>query len=185
MARVFDVAIRHGLKIKLHAEQLSDQKGTIMAAGMGALSVDHLECLNVDGIEALKGTRTVATLLPGAFYYTREAQKPPVAALKAAGIPMAIGTDCNPGTSPMTSPLLAMNMAAVLFGLGFEDCLRGMTKNAAQALGLHDEIGTLDEGKACDLAIWDVSDPAELVAGIGLHPLKMRVFAGQITELKP
>ena len=182
MARIFESAIRHGLKIKLHAEQLSDQKGAILAAQMGAVSVDHLEYIGPDGIAALAGSKTVATLLPGAYYYTRETQKPPISAMIDAEIPLAIGTDCNPGTSPMISPLLAMNMAAVLFGLGTETCLKGMTQNAAQALGQQDRIGTLDVGKACDLAIWDVAAPSELVAGIGLNPLKMRIFAGQITE---
>ena len=182
MARIFESAIRHGLKIKLHAEQLSDQKGAILAAQMGAVSVDHLEYIGPDGIAALAGSKTVATLLPGAYYYTRETQIPPISAMIDAEIPLAIGTDCNPGTSPMISPLLAMNMAAVLFGLGTETCLKGMTQNAAQALGQQDRIGTLDVGKACDLAIWDVAAPSELVAGIGLNPLKMRIFAGQITE---
>lgn len=177
--RVLAAARAHGLPVKLHAEQLSNLNGAALAARHGALSADHLEHLDAAGIAAMARSGTVATLLPGAFYFTREHRLPPVQALRDAGVPIAIASDCNPGTSPMASILLTANMAATLFRLTVAECLRGVTVNAARALGLHDRIGSLEPGKAADLAIWDISDPAELVYRIGANPLHSRVFAGQ------
>ena len=176
--RVFETARQLGLPVKLHAEQLSDQNGAALAAEFGALSADHLEYLNDSGIEAMAASGTVATLLPGAFYATRETKYPPVQSLRDKRVPIAIATDCNPGTSPMTSVLLAMNMAATFFHMTVDECLRGVTINAARALGRSSEIGSLEAGKACDLAIWDVETPAELVYRIGFNPLYARVFGG-------
>lgn len=176
--RVFAAARRHGLSVKLHAEQLSNSHGAALAASFDALSADHLEHLDEAGIAAMKASGTVATLLPGAFYFTRETKLPPIAALRAAGVPMAMATDCNPGTSPLTSLLLTMNMAATLFRMTIEECLMGVTRHAAMALGLAAEIGTLEAGKACDLAIWNVERPEQLVYPIGFNPLEARVFNG-------
>ncbi len=178
MERVFVAAKAHGLPIKLHAEQLSNSHGAALAARFGALSADHLEHLDDAGIAAMKAAETVAVLLPGAYYFTRETHLPPIAGLRAAGVPMALATDCNPGTSPLTSLLLAMNMGATLFRLTVEECLAGVTREAARALGLLGEVGTLEVGKACDLAIWDVDDLAELVYRIGFNPLHKRVWHG-------
>lgn len=179
VARVFDTARAEGLAIRLHAEQLSDQGGAVLAARYGALSADHLEYLGADGIAAMAEAGTVAVLLPGAFYALRETQLPPVDALRAAGVPMAVATDCNPGTSPVRSPLMMMNMAATLFGLTPEEALAGMTRHAAQALGLADETGTLEVGKAADLAVWDIAAPAELAYWIGGSPLRRRIVDGR------
>ena len=176
--RVFAAAAVLGLPVKLHAEQLSNLHGAELAARYRALSADHLEHLDEPGVAALAKAGTVATLLPGAFYFVRETKLPPIEALRAAGVPIAIATDCNPGTSPLTSLLLAMNMAATLFRLTVEECLLGVTRNAARALGLLQEIGTLEAGKACDLAIWDVERPAELVYRMGFNPLHARVWSG-------
>ncbi|MDH4743589.1 imidazolonepropionase [Sphingomonas sp. CBMAI 2297] len=177
--RVLEAARAHGLRVKLHAEQLSNQHGAALAASHGALSADHLEYLDDAGIAAMAAAGTVATLLPGAFYFVRETRLPPVQALRDAGVPIALATDCNPGTSPLTSPLLVMNMAATLFRLTVEECLAGVTREAARALGLHHEIGTIEPGKSCDLAIWDVERPAELVYRMGLNPLHARIWKGQ------
>ena len=177
--RVFAAAKAHGLPVKLHAEQLSNSHGAALAARFGALSADHLEHLDDGGIAAMKAAGTVAVLLPGAYYFTRETKMPPIAALRAAGVPMAVATDCNPGTSPLTSILLAMNMAATMFRMTVDECLAGVTRNAALALGLGGETGTLEAGKACDLAIWDVDDLAELVYRIGANPLHSRVRMGK------
>ncbi|MCI4591922.1 imidazolonepropionase [Sphingobium sp. BYY-5] len=177
-ARMFDAARRLGLPVKLHAEQLSNLHGARLAAESGALSADHLEHLDADGIAAMARAGTVATLLPGAFYFTRETKRPPVDGLRAAGVPIAIATDCNPGTSPLTSLLLAMNMGATLFRLTVEECLAGVTRNAARALGLSREVGTIEVGKSCDLAIWNVERPAELVYRMGLNPLHARIWKG-------
>ena len=177
--RVFMAAKAHGLAVKLHAEQLSNLHGAALAARYGALSADHLEHLDADGIAALRDAGTVATVLPGAFYFMRETIKPPIEALRAEGVPMAIATDCNPGTSPLTSILMAMNMAATLFRMTVDECLAGVTIHAAQALGLSHEVGTLEAGKACDLAIWDCEQPADLVYFMGFSPLHARVFQGQ------
>ncbi|MBN2971820.1 imidazolonepropionase [Roseomonas aeriglobus] len=179
VARVFAAAKRHGLPVKLHAEQLSNLHGAQIAAQHNALSADHLEWLDDEGIAAMAASRTVATLLPGAYYFTRETKLPPVEALRAAGVPIAVATDCNPGTSPLTSILLAMNMAATCFRLTVDECLRGVTIQAARALGLADRIGSLAPGKACDLAIWDIERPAELVYRIGFNPLHQRIRNGR------
>lgn len=176
--RVFEAAHAHGLPVKLHAEQLSNLHGAALAAEFGALSADHLEHLDDAGIDALARAGTVATLLPGAYYFVRETQAPPVAALRAAGVPIALATDCNPGTSPLTSPLLMMNMAATLFRLTVDECLAGVTREAARALGLLGETGTLEAGKRCDLAVWDIERPAELVYRMGFNPLHARVWGG-------
>jgi len=175
--RVLTTAIAHGLPVKLHAEQLSNLHGAALAARHGALSADHLEHLDAAGIAAMAASGTVATLLPGAFYFTREERCPPVQALRDAGVPIALATDCNPGTSPMASILLAMNMGATFFRLTVTECLRGVTVNAARALGTTG--GTLRPGQPADLAIWDISDPAELVYRIAANTLHARVFAGQ------
>ena len=159
IARVFDKAKALGLPVKLHAEQLSNLGGAKLAASYGALSADHLEYLDEDGAKAMAAAGTVAVLLPGAFYALNEKQKPPVKALREAGVPIAIATDCNPGTSPLTSLLLTMNMSATLFGLTVEECLAGATRQAARALGLLETTGTLEAGKSADLAIWDIADP--------------------------
>jgi imidazolonepropionase len=177
-ARVFAAAAAHGLPVKLHADQLSDLGGAGLAARFRALSADHIEYANEASLDAMAAAGTVATLLPGAFYFVRETKLPPIEGLRARGIPIALATDCNPGTAPMTSILLVMNMAATLFRLTVTECLAGVTRNAAAALGLGERIGTLEAGKACDLAIWDIERPAELVYRIGFNPLHQRVFNG-------
>lgn len=177
---VFSAARENGLAVKLHAEQLSNQHGAAMAARYQALSADHLEYLDDAGIAAMAAAGTVAVLLPGAFYFLREKQLPPIEKLRAAGVRMAVAGDCNPGTSPMTSPLMALNMACTLFRLTPEEALAGMTREAAFALGLADEIGTLHVGKQADLAIWDVKHPAELCYWLGAPLLRERVFAGRV-----
>ena len=176
---VFEAAKAKGLSIKIHAEQLSNLGGAALAAGMGALSADHLEYLDEAGVIAMAKAGTVAVVLPGAFYFLRETQKPPIALLRQHGVPIALATDANPGSSPLTSPLLVMNMACTLFRLTPEEALAGLTRHAAQALGLSDEIGTLEAGKACDLAIWDIERPAELAYRIGFNPLYARIWNGQ------
>lgn len=178
-ARVFDAARAHGLPVKLHAEQLSNCGGSKLAARYGALSVDHIEHLEDEGVAAIAKSGTVAVLLPGAFYFLREKQKPPVEQLRRAGVPMAVATDANPGSAPLTSLLLAMNMGATLFGLTVAECILGVTRNAARALGLSAEIGTLEPDKWCDLAIWDVERPAELPYRMGMSPLHRRVWRGR------
>lgn len=175
----FSAARTHGLEVKLHAEQLSNLHGAALAARYRALSADHLEYLDDAGIAAMANAGTVAVLLPGAFYFLRETQLPPIAKLRAAGIALAVAGDCNPGTSPITSPLAALNMACTLFRLTPEEALAGMTRHAARALNLQDEIGTLEIGKACDLAVWNVNRPAELAYWLGADLLRARVFNGQ------
>lgn len=175
---LFEKARALGLPVKLHAEQLSNLGGAAMAASYGALSSDHLEYLDEAGVKAMAAAGSVAVLLPGAFYTLKEKQHPPMAALRAAGVPLALATDCNPGTSPLTSLLLTMNMGATLFAMTVAECLMGVTANAARALGLADEIGTLEAGKAADIAIWDVDAPAELVYRIGFNPLSRLYIAG-------
>lgn len=176
--RVFEAATRASLPVKLHAEQLSNLGGAALAARFGALSADHLEHLDEAGVLAMQAAGTVATLLPGAYYFTREHQLPPIDLLREHDVPIAIATDCNPGTSPLTSLLLAMNMGATLFRLTVAECLLGVTRNAARALGL-DDRGTLETGKRCDLAIWSIDRPAELVYRMGANPLHARIWSGQ------
>lgn len=177
IARVFDVAKELGLPIKLHAEQLSWLGGAALAARYGALSADHVEYANADDAKAMAVSGTVAVLLPGAFYTLRETQMPPVSAFREAGVPMALATDCNPGSSPVTSLLLTMNMGCTLFRMTPEEALRGVTVNAARALGL-DDCGVIAPGKRADLAIWDVTDLSELSYRIGFNPLQARIFGG-------
>nr|WP_309083545.1 imidazolonepropionase [Chelativorans sp.] len=179
MERVFAKAQALGLPVKLHAEQLSNLGGAKLAASFSALSADHLEYLDQEGVAAMKTAGTVAVLLPGAFYTLRETQAPPVAELRGAGVPIAIATDCNPGSSPLSSLLLAMNMACTLFRLTPEEALAGVTREAARALGLADEIGTIAPGKRAELAVWDVEHPAELSYRIGFNPL-YRLFLGDV-----
>ncbi len=179
VSRVFAAAQAHGLPMRIHAEQLSNLGGAAMAARHGALSADHLEHLDAAGIAAMAKAGTVATLLPGAYYFCRETHLPPVAGLRAAGVPIALATDCNPGTSPLTSLLLAMNMAATLFRLTVAECWMGVTVNAARALGLAGETGALAPGLSADIAIWDASSPAELVYRIGARPLQTRIWKGR------
>ena len=177
IARVLDAAKALGLPVKLHAEQLSWLGGSALAARYGALSADHLEYATAEDAKAMAASGTVAVLLPGAFYTLRETQMPPVAAFREAGVPMALATDCNPGSSPVTSLLLTMNMGCTLFRLTPEEALRGLTANAARALGLAD-CGVIAPGKRADLAVWDVSDPAELSYRIGFNPIHARIFGG-------
>ncbi len=179
IGRLFAAAASHKLPVKLHAEQLSNSHGARLAADHRALSADHLEYLDEDGIAALARSGTVATVLPGAFYFMNETRRPPIDALRDRQVPIALATDCNPGTSPLTSILLVMNMGATLFHLTVEECLAGVTRNAARALGLGHRIGTLEAGKRCDLAIWDIERPAELVYRMGYNPLHARIWSGQ------
>ena len=179
--RVFKAAEEHGLRVKLHAEQLSNQHGAALAAEHRALSADHLEHLDEAGARAMAEAGTVAVLLPGAFYALQEDRKPPVQMLRDHGVAMAVATDCNPGTSPLLSPTLAMNMACTLFGLTPEEALAGMTVNAARALGLEAEIGTIAPGKAADLCVWRLESLAELGYWIGLPGPERRLYAGDDT----
>lgn len=178
--QVFEAAKQHGLAIKIHAEQLSNQYGAELAAHNGALSADHIEHLDEAGIAAMRAAGTVAVLLPGAYYFTRETVLPPIQGLRDAGVPMALATDCNPGTSPLTSPLLTMNMGATLFRMTVDECIAGFTREAARALGRANRVGKLAAGMDCDLAIWDIDAPADLVYRIGFNPLHARVWRGQI-----
>lgn len=178
-ARVFDAAHRLGLPVKLHAEQLSDQGGAALVAGHQGLSADHLEWLSPQGVAAMARAGTVAVLLPGAFYFLRETRLPPVQALRDAGVPLAVATDCNPGTAPMPSILAALNMACVLFRLTPLEALRGATCQAAAALGLLREVGTLSVGKAADFALWAIERPADLCYALGFNPCTQVVNAGR------
>ncbi len=179
VARLFDAADALGLPVKLHAEQLSDLKGAVLAARHNALSADHLEYLGPDGIAAMAAAGSVAVILPGAFYTLRETQAPPIADLRAAGFPMAIATDCNPGSSPMTSLPLAMNMACTLFRMTPLEALQGATIHAARALGMTDR-GTIAAGQRADLGMWDAAHPAELAYRIGATALHSRIFGGRL-----
>ncbi len=180
--RLFTAARRLGLPVKLHAEQLSLLGGAALAARHGALSADHLEYLDEEGVRAMAGAGTVAVLLPGAFYCLRETQQPPVAALRSHRVPIAVATDLNPGSSPVHSLLTAVNLACLLFGLTPEEGLAGVTREAARALGMADEIGTLEVGKRGDLALWDLEEPAELVAYLGGRPKVRRFIDGRPAE---
>lgn len=179
VARVFDCARSLKLPVKLHADQLSNMHAAALAAGYRALSADHLEFTDAAGVAALAAAGTVAVLLPGAFHFLRQRQAPPVQALRRAAVPMAIASDCNPGTSPLSSLLTAMNLAAVQFGLSTAECLAGVTREAARALGVLADRGSIEVGKSCDLAIWNVEQPAALVYSLGSRPLYERVWRGQ------
>jgi imidazolonepropionase len=181
-AQVFSAARALGLPVRLHADQLSNLGGATLAARFGALSADHLEYASDEGVAAMAGAGTVAVLLPGAFYFIREKQVPPVDSFRRHGVPMALATDSNPGSSPLTSLLLAMNMGATLFRLTVDECIAGVTREAARALGMMTEVGSLEAGKWCDLAIWDIERPAELVYRLGFNPLHARVWRGEIQE---
>jgi imidazolonepropionase len=181
-AQVFSAARALGLPVRLHADQLSNLGGATLAARFGALSADHLEYASDEGVAAMAGAGTVAVLLPGAFYFIREKQVPPVDSFRRHGVPMALATDSNPGSSPLTSLLLAMNMGATLFRLTVDECIAGVTREAARALGMMTEVGSLEAGKWCDLAIWDIERPAELVYRMGFNPLHARVWRGEIRD---
>lgn len=176
--RLFKAAAHHGFRVRLHAEQLSNQHGAALAAKYHALSVDHLEYLDEAGAKALAAAGSVAVLLPGAFYALQETRKPPVALLRKHKVPIAIATDCNPGTSPMLSPTLAMNFACTVFGLTPEEALKGMTINAARALGLAHSVGSIAAGKAADLCVWSIESLSELGYWIGLPGPERRIFNG-------
>ena len=175
--RVFEAAQRLGLPVKLHAEQLSDQGGAALAASFHALSCDHLEWLSADGVRAMTAAGTVAVLLPGAFYFLRETKLPPVQALRDAGVPIALASDHNPGSSPGLSLLLMLNMACTLFRMTPEEALRGVTAHGARALGLHDR-GTLAPGQRADFVAWDLAHPNELAYWFGHNPCRRRIVAG-------
>lgn len=177
IARVFDVARALGLPVKLHAEQLSNLGGAKLAASYGALSADHIEYLDEDGVKAMAESDTVAVLLPGAFYTLRETQAPPIDLLRKHGVAMALATDINPGSSPLNSLLLTLNMGCTLFRMTPEEALRGATQNAARALGLND-AGIVAAGMRADMAVWDIKHPAELSYRIGFNPLHSRIFGG-------
>jgi imidazolonepropionase len=177
--RLFIAAKAAGLAVKLHADQLSDTGGAKLVADFDGLSADHIEYSHPDGIAAMAKAGTIAVLLPGAFYAIGETQKPPVGALREAGVPMAIATDANPGSSPMLSILTAANMACALFGLTVEEAFAGITREAARALGLGERLGTIEHGRIADLAIWDVERPAEIIQWIGRRPLHGRILGGE------
>lgn len=182
--RVFKAAKNLGLAVKLHAEQLSDLQGSALAARYGALSADHLEYVSEEGVKAMSGSGTVAVLLPGAFYFLRETRVPPVDLLRRYSVPIALSTDCNPGSSPAVSLLLMLNMACTFFRLTPEEALAGVTRNGARALGRHHEIGTLEPGKDADFVNWDISEPAELSYCIGANPMLHVVRRGNVTKTR-
>ena len=177
--RVFERAKALGLPVKLHADQLSDLGGAALAARHQALSADHLEYSSEEGVKAMRAAGTVAVLLPGAFYFLRETRMPPIDALRRHGVPIALATDNNPGSSPVSSPLLILNMACTLFRLTPEEALAGLTRNGALALGMQASHGTLETGKAADLALWDVQSPAELAYAVGANPCVGAVRRGK------
>ena len=180
--RVFQAAQKFGLPVKLHAEQLSDQGGAALTARYKGLSADHLEFLSDSGIAAMAQESTVAVLLPGAFYFLRETKLPPIDALRKAGVTIAIATDCNPGTSPLTSVLLTMNLACTLFRMTPLEALQGLTCHAAKALGLQNIVGTLKIGKQADFALWAIDRPADLAYHISANPCVASIFSGQIRK---
>jgi imidazolonepropionase len=177
-SRVFEAASKHGLRVKLHADQLSNGHGAALAAKYKALSADHLEHTDEAGVAAMAKVGTTAVLLPGAFYFLRETRQPPLDLLRKHRVPIAIATDCNPGTSPLTSLLLAMNMAATCFRMTVSECIAAVTREAARALGKLVHLGTLEAGKTCHLAIWNVNDLSELVYRMGYNSLHARVWRG-------
>jgi imidazolonepropionase len=177
-AQVFSRARELNLLVRLHADQLSNLHGAALAARFGALSADHLEYADEDGVAAMRKAGTVAVVLPGAFYFIREHQAPPIELMRRHQVPIALATDSNPGTSPLTSLLLTMNMGATLFRLTVDECLAAVTREASRAMGLFDETGSLEAGKRCDLAIWNIERPAELVYRMGFNPLHSRVWRG-------
>lgn len=177
---VFDAAKAYGLPVRLHADQLSDSGGAALAASHGALSADHLEFTSEAGVRAMAAAGTVAVLLPGAFYHLRQTTPPPVSAFRESGVVMALATDANPGSSPVLSPLAILHMGCTLFGLTPEEALAGMTRNGARALGLGDEIGTIEVGKAADLAVWDVDHPRELCYWLGGSPCHCVISGGEV-----
>lgn len=181
--RVFAKANELGLPVKCHSEQLSDSNSAALAAKYNALSVDHLEYLSEDGVKAIAAAGTTAVVLPGAYYYLREVKKPPIDMLRSAQVPLAIATDCNPGTSPIMSLPVIMNMACTLFRMTPEEALLGVTQNAAKALGMADSHGTLTVGKIADLAVWDIGYPAELAYYIGNQPLMQLVKEGHVIRM--
>jgi imidazolonepropionase len=184
-SRVFERARALGLPVKLHADQLSDLGGAALAARFAALSADHLEYTSEAGVRAMAGAGTVAVLLPGAFYFLRETKLPPVQALRDHRVPIAVSTDCNPGSSPLTSILLTLNLACTLFRLTPEEALAGVTCHAARALGIAGTHGTLEVGKACDLAIWEIGAPAELAYAMGANPCVGVVKDGVVRTARP
>ncbi len=181
MRRVFEAARRHKLPVNLHAEQLSNQHGAELVAEFGGLSADHIEYLDEAGVKAMAAAGTVGTLLPAAFYFLRETQKPPIDLMREHGVAMAVATDSNPGTAPIETLLLTLNMASTCFGLTISEALLGVTRHAAKALGAEEQLGSLTIGKVADFAVWNVSDLAELPYRIGANPLSSRVYAGQRT----
>ena len=183
--RVFQAAAGLGLPVKIHAEQLSNQHGSAMAARYRALSADHLEWLDADGVAAMAAAGMVATLLPGAFLTLQETRVPPIQALRAAGVPMAVATDGNPGSSPFFQLTLMLNLACTLFGLTPDEALQGVTGHAARALGLHDEAGVLAAGRRADFCLWAIEDPVELAYAVQPGRLRQRVFAGRLTHGLP
>lgn len=182
VARVFEAAQAAGLPVKLHADQLSDLHGAALAARFGALSADHLEYTSVEGVRAMAASGAVAVLLPGAFYFLRETQLPPLEAFREAGVPIALASDCNPGSSPVTSLLLMLNMACTLFRMTPEEALAGITRNSARALGMAESHGTLEVGKAADLVLWDIDHPAQLAYAVGFNPCHQVVKDGEIVQ---
>ena len=175
---LFEVARAAGLPVRLHADQLSDSGGAALAAEFGALSADHLEYTSAEGVAAMAAAGTAAVLLPGAFYMLGESQLPPVDAFRAEGVRIAVATDANPGSSTLLSLLTAANMSCTLLGLSYEEAFAGVTREAAHALGLEDDVGTVEVGKCADLAVWDVEHPAEIIQWIGRRPLHRSLRAG-------
>jgi imidazolonepropionase len=182
VARVFEAATSLGLPVKLHADQLSDSKGAGLVARFGGLSADHLEYSCEEGVKAMARKGAVAVLLPGAFYFLRETRLPPIEAIRRHGVPIALATDCNPGSSPVTSILLMLNMGCTLFRLTPEEALAGITRNGARALGMQDTHGTLEAGKAADFVLWDIAHPAELAYRIGHNPCRQVVKDGKVVR---